>query len=255
MNKIALLIFVGTLTVLVEGCSLVTDFFNSDQQEETTTANKPQSQKEAKEPQQEQAVEESEELLASKEVAGLIPATNPEVRARGSIRGRQDPFAPISIKPQIKVKQEEKQQQEDSSDLTSTPTIESLENEPAAENETKTVLAEDVIITGVVEVGGITNIIVRAPEEASSRYVQVGQYLSNGRILVKRVESNNSPTPLVILEEDGVEVAKEVGETPETETSPEEEQAFNSLSKPFSTPASWVSNFLSQQLEQESGAI
>ncbi len=252
MNKIALLIFVGTFAVLVEGCSLVAEFFNSDRQEETTTANQPQSPNEAKEPQQEQAVEESEELLASKEVAGLIPATNPEVRARGSIRGRQDPFAPISIKPQIKVKQEEKQQREDSSDFTSTPTIESLENEPAAEsleNEPKAILAEDVIITGLVEVGGITNIIVRAPEEASSRYVQVGQYLSNGRILVKRVESSNSPAlPRVILEQDGVEVAKEVGETPETKTAPEEERAFNSLSKPFSTSASWVSNFLSQQL-------
>jgi hypothetical protein len=242
---------VGTLTVLVEGCSLVADFFNSDRQEETTTANQPQSQDRVKEPQQEQAVEKSEELLVDKEVAGLIPATNPEVRVRGSIRGRQDPFATISLKPQIRIKQEENQQQEDSSDFTSTPTIESLENEPTAESldkQPKAILAEDVIITGLVEVGGITNIIVRAPEEASSRYVQVGQYLSNGRILVKRIESSNSPTPLVILEEDGVEVAKEVGETPETETSLEEKQASNSLSKPLNTSASWVSNFLSQQL-------
>lgn len=250
MNRIALLILVGTLAVLVEGCSLVADFFNSDQQEETTTANQPQSPNETNEQQQEQAAAESEESLVSKEVAGLIPATNPEVRVRGSIRGRQDPFAPISVKPQIIVKQEENQQQEDSSDFPSTPTIESSENQPTAEsleNEPKAILAEDVIITGLVEVGGITNIIVRAPEEASSRYVQVGQYLSNGRILVKRVESNNSSTPLVILEEDGIEVARAVGEIPQTETVSEQEQAFNSLSKPFSSSASWVSNFLSQR--------
>ncbi|MBE9168525.1 hypothetical protein IQ238_13730 [Pleurocapsales cyanobacterium LEGE 06147] len=254
MNRIALLMLVGILTILLDGCSLIADFFNSDRQEETTTANKPQSQNnKAKEKQQEQAAQESEELLVSKEVAGLIPATNPEARVRGSIRGRHDPFATISLKPQIRITQEENQQQEDSSNITSTPTIESLENEPTAEsweNEPKVVLAEEVIITGVVEVGGITNIIVRAPEEPSSRYVQVGQYLSNGRILVKRVESSHSPTPLVILEQDGIEIAKAVGEIPQTETSPEGEQAFNSMSKLPSTSASWVSNFLSQQLHQ-----
>lgn len=237
MNKIALLILVGTFTVLAEGCSLVTDFFNSDKSEETTTANQPPSQNQAAQPQQEQTASESEEMLVDKEVAGLIPATNPEVRVRGSIRGRQDPFATISLKPQIKITQEENQQQENPSNFptTTTPTIESLENESteqSLQDEPKTVLAEDVIITGLVDIGGITNIIVRAPEETSSRYVQVGQYLSNGRILVKRVESNNSSTPLVILEEDGVEVAKEVGATPQAEKSPEEEQAFNNLSKP-----------------------
>lgn len=252
MKKIALLTLIGTLTVLVEGCSLVTDFFNSNRQEETTTANKSQSQDRTQKQQQEETTRESEESLVAKQANGLIPATNPEVRVRGSLRGRQDPFAPISVKPQIVVEQEENQQQENanSANFPSTPTIESLENQPTAEyldNEPKAILARDVVITGLVEVKGITNIIVRAPEEASSRYVQVGQYLSNGKILVKRIESNNSSTPLVILEEDGIEVAKAVGETAQTETSSEEKQAFNSFAKPFSTSRNWVTNFLSQK--------
>ncbi|MBW4665463.1 MAG: hypothetical protein KME01_14920 [Chroococcus sp. CMT-3BRIN-NPC107] len=73
-------------------------------------------------------------------------------------------------------------------------------------------LAKTVIVMGVVQIGEQTQAIVQVPSEATSRYVQVGQRLSNGQVLVKRIELNAGAEPLVILEQYGVEVSKAVGE-------------------------------------------
>jgi hypothetical protein len=75
-------------------------------------------------------------------------------------------------------------------------------------------LAKAVEVTGVITVGGITQAIVKAPNEPTSRHVIVGQRLSNGQVLVKRIESNSGSDPIVILEENGVEVARAVGDKP-----------------------------------------
>lgn len=73
-------------------------------------------------------------------------------------------------------------------------------------------LAKAVEVTGVVQVGSSVQAIVKAPDEPTSRYVTVGQRLSNGQVLVKRIEVNGSE-PIVILEQSGVEVARAVGES------------------------------------------
>ena len=70
-----------------------------------------------------------------------------------------------------------------------------------------------MIISGLYEANGRTKLIVQAPEENTSRYVEVGQYLSNGQVLVKSIDKNHFPTPLIILEQSGIEVAKTIGET------------------------------------------
>lgn len=75
-------------------------------------------------------------------------------------------------------------------------------------------LARSIEVTGVIEVGGVTNAIVKEPN-APSRYVRVGQRLSNGQVLVKRIEVDRGPEPVVILEQFGVEVARRVGDQPE----------------------------------------
>jgi hypothetical protein len=67
----------------------------------------------------------------------------------------------------------------------------------------------------VVQVGGAILAIVKAPNELVQRYVRVGDQLANGQVLVKRIEMNG-PTPIVIFEQYGVEVAIAVGETPGT---------------------------------------
>ncbi len=76
-------------------------------------------------------------------------------------------------------------------------------------------LAQGVEVTGVVEVGGVPQAILKAPNEAS-RYVRAGQRVSNGQVLVKRIEMNRGPAPVVILEQYGIEVARQVGEKPST---------------------------------------
>lgn len=62
--------------------------------------------------------------------------------------------------------------------------------------------------------GGLPQAIVRAPNETASRYVQPGQRLSNGQVLVKRIEMNEGSAPIVILEQYGIEVARQVGDRP-----------------------------------------
>lgn len=82
-------------------------------------------------------------------------------------------------------------------------------------------LATGTEVSGVVKVGSETQVIVKVPNEPTSRYVKVGQRLSNGRVLVKRVDVKSGADPIVILEENGVEVAKGVGEkAPSSEKKP-----------------------------------
>ena len=70
--------------------------------------------------------------------------------------------------------------------------------------------ARGIEVSGVVEVGGVPKAIVKVPNEPS-RTVREGDRLSNGQVLVKRIEVNQGPTPLVVLEQYGIEVAKQVG--------------------------------------------
>lgn len=87
----------------------------------------------------------------------------------------------------------------------STPFISTLPPLPA------TNLANAVEISGVVVVGSVAHAIVKAPNEANSRHIQVGQRLSNGQVLVKRIELNAGTEPVVIFEENGIEVSRAIG--------------------------------------------
>ncbi len=80
-------------------------------------------------------------------------------------------------------------------------------------------------ISGVIEVEGKTQVIVKLPNESFSRYIDVGSRVANGNILVKRVEGQESVSPTVILEEVGVEVSRKIGDkvtasTPATQPKP-----------------------------------
>lgn len=70
-------------------------------------------------------------------------------------------------------------------------------------------LAETIEISGIVQIAGKTNVIIKAPDEATSRYVTVGERLGNGKVLVKRVEMGLEPT--VVLEQGGREIVRSVG--------------------------------------------
>lgn len=65
-------------------------------------------------------------------------------------------------------------------------------------------------VNGVVELGGKVSAIVKEPEQ-SSRSVSAGDYIYKGKVLVKRIEFNGDREGVVILEQNGVEVIKQVG--------------------------------------------
>ena len=77
---------------------------------------------------------------------------------------------------------------------------------PSTEN------AKGVEVSGVVRVGNDILVIVKAPNEPTSRYIKVGQRIARGQVLIKRVDFPSGADPVVILEENGVEVSKIVGE-------------------------------------------
>lgn len=68
-------------------------------------------------------------------------------------------------------------------------------------------------VTGVVQVGSDFKIIVQIPGENTERYVSVGERIANGQVLVKRVELNKVLDPVVVFEQYGQEVAKNVGDS------------------------------------------
>ena len=68
-------------------------------------------------------------------------------------------------------------------------------------------------VSGVLHIGDLISIIVRESNQSTSRYVGVGAYLANGRVRVKRIDMNSSEEPIVVLEQDGQEYFKRVGDT------------------------------------------
>lgn len=222
MNKVVLLALIGTVAFLTEGCSIFSNFADSRKELEENTAkpipvkvNTAQAEPQESEPEVFADLEE-EEIEPLPEIAGLIPATNPDVRVRNSVRGRNDPFAVVSLDPRIEIELEEEDSQSNTANRgrNTTPIFDDENNEelnlPEPEIFLPT-LAQDVVISGMFEANGRTRLIVQAPEESSSRYVEVGQYLSNGQVLVKRIDNNSFSNPTIILEQRGIEVAKTIG--------------------------------------------
>ncbi len=72
----------------------------------------------------------------------------------------------------------------------------------------KPALAEAVLVTGVMTIGNENFAVVQT--SAGSQYVRAGQRVSNGQVLVKRIDMRGSD-PVVVLEENGIEVSRPVG--------------------------------------------
>ncbi|ASC69953.1 uncharacterized protein XM38_008830 [Halomicronema hongdechloris C2206] len=93
-------------------------------------------------------------------------------------------------------------------------------------------LASAVEVTGAVRIGNDDYAILKAPGEGVSRYVKVGQRVANGRVLLKRIQMRGAE-PIVILEENGIEVARPVG-APVEESEP---STANATNDPASLPS------------------
>lgn len=155
-------------------------------------------------------------------VPNLIPPTTSLERLPQVSVGRADPFATLPVTPTIiataKAEPPAPRPQPAASSLpaVSVPAVSTLHPVPANPNQLPGLsapapvsLAQAIEISGVVEVGGKVNIIVKVPDEYSSRYVGVGEYLANGKVLVKRVEMGSEP--VVVLEQNGAEILRSVG--------------------------------------------
>ena len=114
MNKIVLLALVGSFALMSEGCSYLSDFTEArkDLEKENVKpvpvpVNTAQNQTQ---PEEEEIFADLEEQEPTQTIVGLIPATNPDVRVRGSVRGRTDPFSVVTLNPQIEIKETENKQ-------------------------------------------------------------------------------------------------------------------------------------------------
>ncbi|MBW4471418.1 MAG: hypothetical protein KME45_13575 [Stenomitos rutilans HA7619-LM2] len=239
MRKLVFVGLAGAIALTVASCS-------SDSGGDVATSPSPAASVAAKKPATTQPFgAKAAPLVAQKppaadSIPGLIQSTNGDERAKqvqASIDSRKgkDPFAGLPLKLQ---------QPRTAANSQSVPTVRQLPAAPRAvtrrPNSTafnprtplppgssnsgvpviktlpplpSTTLASAVEVSGVVMVGGVAQAIVKAPNEETSRYVRVGQRLSNGQVLVKRIEMNAGSDPIVILEENGVEVSRAVGTT------------------------------------------
>ncbi|OAB58363.1 hypothetical protein AY600_04600 [Phormidium willei BDU 130791] len=82
--------------------------------------------------------------------------------------------------------------------------------------------AEAIEVSGVMQIGDEVQIILRTPGSVNSQYVRIGQNIAGGRVVVRRVENLATGSPLVILEENGIEVARAVGDAPVTSVGDED---------------------------------
>ena len=154
----------------------------------------------------------------------LIASTDPEERVRIIQRDRPDPFDILRTTPTVELPEEtlappspptpdapgpgEGDFDEDG-DFAPIPELVPIAPPPPPQPET----ARAVTVTGVVQLGSVPYAIVNAPNEPHSRYVRTGQFLSNGQVLVKRIDLfPGVADPVVVLEEFGIEVSREVGD-------------------------------------------
>ena len=99
-------------------------------------------------------------------------------------------------------------------DLPSTPPLANLPSlaESAARPVAPTSLAAAIEVTGVVQTTDQLVAIVKSPGD-TSRYVKTGEYLAGGQVWLKQIVISKGGEPRVILQQNGVEVIKSIGET------------------------------------------
>ncbi|MDR9405356.1 MAG: hypothetical protein RI580_18205, partial [Halothece sp. Uz-M2-17] len=165
-------------------------------------------------------------VLPARGVTGLTQATDPDefIQARGVTPGqnRGDPFTLFPVPPEGEVRLQSSDPASDG--LPSLPE-ENAPPPPPPEPE----LARAVQVQGAVKIGDEVSAIVKAPNEKSSRYVRPGQLIADNQVLVKRINIDQRPNPIVILEELGIEeeVIKTVeeGMTAGSQTAPQQSAA------------------------------
>ncbi|MDA0267545.1 MAG: hypothetical protein O3A14_11445 [Cyanobacteria bacterium] len=248
MRRLAALALIAGLSLGSSGCGVVNNLLNrgEDVVDDTLSTGEIATDAPAEEP---SAEEFKDPLLpglpSAAEIASaeLIRPTNAEERIKGIEGSRSDPYALVPVPP--------------APTPTSSPGVPSGSNSGGTSgggtsgggttgttpgntiplNELPSLpqptTAVGVVVTGIVQINGDRYAIINAPGEPTSRYVKAGDYIAGGRILVKRIETRPGSEPVVILEENGIEVAMPVGGT----TSPTEEPPAAALPNSSTTTA------------------
>lgn len=194
-----------------------------------------------------EAFEEPTVAAPSIVTADLIQSTDPTARAQAVARSRNDPFAslPIPLAPKLVDLPEigagtGSGGSGGSGGSTSgstaaqpsgpTPPAVRVREEPLEEPSPiaqlppipQPVIAPGVAVSGIIQLGGTPYAIIRSNSEPE-RYVKVGDRIGDGSVRVKRIETL-AYEPRVIFEENGIEVAKPVGDATAAESAPPEEE-------------------------------
>ncbi len=167
--------------------------------------------------------------------SGSVATNNPRTAAnRGTVTNRSTPTNPRTAASRSTAANSINRTpaQNQNPGLPPNPTQPNGALQPDLPPPADTTLANNVVVMGVIQIGEQTQAIVQVPSEATSRYVQVGQTLSNGQVLVKRIELNAGAEPIVILEQYGVEISKAVGE----QSPSQEQQTTPTAALPLPSP-------------------
>ncbi len=205
MRKILLTVFLSTLTLSIASCSGENQSEITKQTSQPNNSNVSKNTSNNKQETEDKKESEIDDTAANRDVLpGLIAPTDPEQRRQEISKGRQDPFALIPIKPPIITEKIPTTSNDDQK------TIDDKTDQPA---DTKAAqLAEEVFVSGIVRVSGRTQVILKAPNERFTRHVSLGEYVSEGEVLVKAVKLDSNP-PVVVLEQSGIEVLKQIGQS------------------------------------------
>lgn len=170
-------------------------------------------------------------------VPGMLQSTKPSTRlAQRPTNGRPDPFAAVLPSGQIPLIRQPAPQPQPNSPVMPTaqqprlvplppsPLSTALPPAPVAANPAPsaplppapvlappTNLANDIQVMGVVQLRGRWTAIVKAPNEATARSVSTGDYLAGGQVLVKQIMMSKGASPIVVFQQNGIEVIKRIG--------------------------------------------
>ena len=235
MHRRSITALVGMLALTITGCG------SGEAQSTSNTANvqppvkpttpdpqaaKPETPEKptlvAQNPQNNLEKTEKKENTVSSSAAGLIQSTNVNQRTQQVQQGRSDPFAGLFAIPKPIPKPVVVAKPKPTPRLPQPPVVRApqpvikpaLPTPPVPVEPPETDLAKGVSVLGVVEIANQYQAIVKVPNEATSRYVSEGQRLSDGEVLVKRIEMSSGSEPIVILEQNGIEVTRAVGQEP-----------------------------------------
>ena len=240
MKKLPLILSVGRVALLLVGCPASNQANQSPPPSQETPTPSP-SPPAAQPPAFSGAVQPATKPTTPR-VAGLIPATDPDQKRAEINRGRSDPFAPFPLQPNITIIEEEKPPAGTPAATAAaaggnrpTPAAAAGGNRPtpgrpivkAPPPPPQPTEAEEVQVSGIVQLPTTAMAIVKAPGEATERRVIPGSTLSNGLILVKAIDTNPD-NPYIVLEQYGRTITRRLGDgVPEPAAAPQASISYN----------------------------